>query len=150
MRGVLEGAKVELIEFLEDEGYDLKWSGSSCRMLCPFHTETNASLHLYKETNSFYCFSCRRGGGIVSFLMYRDGLSYQEALKVSGQEESIEGMKEELLNNIQSKGCREKSEAFLLKEISVKIRDLMTSERFEEAKELYESVVENKYKVFYD
>jgi CHC2-type zinc finger protein len=36
------------------------------KVLCPFHEERHASLHLYPD-GSFYCYGCRRGGSIIDF-----------------------------------------------------------------------------------
>lgn len=36
------------------------------KVLCPFHQERHASLHLYPD-GSFYCFGCGRGGSIIDF-----------------------------------------------------------------------------------
>ena len=35
---------------------------------CPFHTEKTPSLHIYDDTNSFYCHGCQIGGDSVTFV----------------------------------------------------------------------------------
>ena len=35
------------------------------RVLCPFHNETKASLQLYLDSHSFYCFGCGAWGDAV-------------------------------------------------------------------------------------
>ena len=40
---------------------------------CPFHEDKIPSLIIYKETNSFYCFSCGAGGSSLDFLMKING-----------------------------------------------------------------------------
>ena len=32
---------------------------------CPLHTEDTPSMRYYSETNTFYCWGCRRGGDII-------------------------------------------------------------------------------------
>lgn len=37
-----------------------------CKVTCPFHDDSDPSLHMY-DGGSFYCFGCRRGGTIYDF-----------------------------------------------------------------------------------
>ena len=48
---------------------------------CPFHQEQKPSFTWIKETNRGYCFGCNWKGGIIDFVMARDGLSFQEAVR---------------------------------------------------------------------
>lgn len=32
---------------------------------CPFHSDARPSMHLYEDTNTFYCFSCKSFGGPI-------------------------------------------------------------------------------------
>ena len=47
---------------------------------CPFHNETNASLHIYKKTNTWYCFSCNEGTDSVDMYMKLHGVDFKEAV----------------------------------------------------------------------
>jgi hypothetical protein len=48
---------------------------------CPFHVDKIPSFKIYKETNSFYCFSCGVGGSSLDFLMkYNGGISLSKAI----------------------------------------------------------------------
>ena len=60
---------------------NLRKSGSD-RFLarCPFHDDKNPSLVVYVKTQSFYCFGCGAGGGVIKFLMEMEGLSFKEAV----------------------------------------------------------------------
>jgi len=48
---------------------------------CPFHKEEKPSFTWIKESNRGYCFGCNWKGGIIDFVMNRDGLSFQEAVR---------------------------------------------------------------------
>jgi len=49
-------------------GLDLEEHGSRLVGLCPFHAETDPSFTVYLETNSFYCFGCHIGGGVLKLV----------------------------------------------------------------------------------
>ena len=46
---------------------------------CPFHKDNNASAKFYK--NSFYCFSCNKGGDLIQFVQCLFNLSFKEAMQ---------------------------------------------------------------------
>ena len=50
------------------------------RATCPFHPDPSASLY-FSNRDFFYCFSCRRGGGILKWTMAHDGLDRHAALE---------------------------------------------------------------------
>lgn len=56
-------------------------AGKNFRTLCPFHADKTPSLILYPETNSWYCFSCRKGGDSIRFLALRQGVSDGDILR---------------------------------------------------------------------
>ena len=48
--------------------------------LCPFHNERTPSFSVSPKRNFCYCFSCKKGGSPVNFIMEKEGLSYRDAL----------------------------------------------------------------------
>lgn len=48
--------------------------------LCPFHNERTPSFSVNKARNFCYCFSCKKGGSPVNFIMEKEGLNYHDAL----------------------------------------------------------------------
>jgi len=48
---------------------------------CPFHEDKSASLKLYIDTNSWYCFGCCKGGASVNFVMQIEQIPFKEAMK---------------------------------------------------------------------
>lgn len=48
---------------------------------CPLHNEKTASFVIYKDTNSFHCFGCGKGGSIIDLVMYLEKIPLAEAIK---------------------------------------------------------------------
>lgn len=48
---------------------------------CPLHKEKTASFTVYKETNSWYCFGCAKGGSIIDLVMVMENCDAGEAIK---------------------------------------------------------------------
>ncbi len=51
-------------------------AGSNLKGLCPFHSERTPSFTVYPATNSFYCFGCGSGGGVITFIEKAENLDY--------------------------------------------------------------------------
>lgn len=48
---------------------------------CPIHGDTKTPhLYVYEETNSWYCFKCKKGGDVIEFIKQLEDLDYNEAL----------------------------------------------------------------------
>ena len=57
--------------------------GFSCS--CPFHSESGSSCIIYPDTHNFLCSGCGAGGDVITFLMLRQNLSYEEAVQELAQ-----------------------------------------------------------------
>lgn len=55
--------------------------GGSLWGCCPFHNEKTPSFHVLPDKQMYYCFGCKKGGGVVQFIMEEEGLSYPEAVR---------------------------------------------------------------------
>ena len=79
---------------------------------CSLHTDKTASFSITPEKNSYYCFSCRRSGGILGFLIDYEGMEFEEAVEKGAR----------LANLDLSKMCQSKTITFLkkLRAISMK------------------------------
>ena len=55
--------------------------GGSYFGLCPFHNERTGSFSVSPDKQLYYCFGCKKGGGVVNFIMELEGLSYPEAVR---------------------------------------------------------------------
>ena len=59
----------------------IKTSRSRITAQCPFHSEKNPSFVIYRETNTFHCFSCKRSGDTIAFTMQMDGSDFINAMR---------------------------------------------------------------------
>lgn len=58
-----------------------KRSGSNLFGLCPFHSEKTPSFSVAPDKQIFHCFGCGKGGGVISFIMEIENLSYPDAVR---------------------------------------------------------------------
>lgn len=70
--------------------------GSNYMGLCPFHNERTPSFSVNQRGNFCYCFSCKKGGSPVNFIMEKEGLTYHEALLHLARRYGIEVQEREL------------------------------------------------------
>lgn len=59
----------------------LRQVGGRLQGRCPFHQDKTPSFTIYPHTNSFYCFSCNRGGSIITYIQMTKEYSFREAVK---------------------------------------------------------------------
>lgn len=57
----------------------LEKAGTRLKGLCPFHKEKTPSLIVSKETQTYQCFGCGKGGNAFTFLMDKENMSFVEA-----------------------------------------------------------------------
>lgn len=55
--------------------------GRSFVAVCPFHEDSNPSLNISREKQIFKCFVCNTGGNAISFVMKKEGISFEEAVR---------------------------------------------------------------------
>lgn len=76
------GIKPDIIRVFEkcsDTPQRMKPSGKAMVTKCPFHDDTKPSFALYKETSSFYCFSCGATGSAYDLAMKLLGMDFRSA-----------------------------------------------------------------------
>ncbi len=69
----------DLVEVV-GEYLPLQRRGKTYVGLCPFHAERTPSFGVSPDKQLFYCFGCGEGGDLFTFVMKKDGLSFQEAV----------------------------------------------------------------------
>ena len=64
--------------------------GSNLFGLCPFHNEKTGSFSVSPDKQIFYCFGCKKGGGVINFIMEEENLSYPDAVRFLAQRAGME------------------------------------------------------------
>ena len=49
--------------------------------LCPFHNEKTGSFSVSPDKQICYCFGCKKGGGVINFIMEIENLTFPEAVR---------------------------------------------------------------------
>lgn len=106
----IKGA-ADIVEVVSDYVHLVR-RGANYMGLCPFHNERTPSFSVNKQRNFCYCFSCKKGGSPVNFIMEKEGLSYQEALMHLARKYGIEVVERELTD--EEKERRSERESMLV------------------------------------
>jgi DNA primase len=85
-RGIADDVLVRVREATDirdvvGETVALRRRGKKLWGLCPFHGEKTPSFSVDPDRQLFYCFGCRVGGNVFTFVMKRDGLTFPEAVR---------------------------------------------------------------------
>ena len=84
-----------IIEDVIGDYVDLKKQGSSYRGLSPFTNEKTPSFYVVPSKGIFKCFSSGKGGGLMTFVMETEKVSYPEALRIVARKYNIEIVEKE-------------------------------------------------------
>lgn len=63
----------------------LQKKGSDWVGLCPFHEDSNPSMHVNPQKRIFKCFSCNTGGDVITFVSKIEKISIEEAKRKVGK-----------------------------------------------------------------
>ena len=55
--------------------------GANYWACCPFHNEKTPSFSVSQDKQMCYCFGCKKGGGVINFVMEMENLSYPDAVR---------------------------------------------------------------------
>ena len=64
--------------------------GGSYWGCCPFHNEKTPSFHVLKDKQFYHCFGCKKGGGVINFIMEIENLSYPDAIRFLAKRVNME------------------------------------------------------------
>lgn len=69
--------------------FPLKRAGTAMRALCPFHREKSPSFHVNPARQSYHCFGCGAGGGVLRFVMDYEHLDFPSAVRKLAQRAGV-------------------------------------------------------------
>ena len=64
--------------------------GGSYWGCCPFHNEKTPSFHVMPDRQFYHCFGCKKGGGVINFVMEMENLNYPEAVRFLAKRANME------------------------------------------------------------
>ena len=67
----------------------LQRKGGNLFGLCPFHNEKTPSFSVSPDKQIYHCFGCKKGGGVINFIMEIEGLSFPEAVEFLAKRANI-------------------------------------------------------------
>ena len=62
---------------------------TSMKGFCPFHSENTPSFSINLNKNLYHCFGCNRGGDGISFIMEKENLNFQQAVRLLAEKFNI-------------------------------------------------------------
>lgn len=51
------------------------------KALCPFHSDSKPSMHIYPGKRGWFCYVCNRGGSCIDFVMELFNLDFHDAIR---------------------------------------------------------------------
>jgi DNA primase len=75
-------AEISVEHLVESSGIELKKSGKDLLGRCPFHEDATASLVVTPAKNLWHCFGCGLGGGLIDWVIKKNGVSFRHAVEL--------------------------------------------------------------------
>jgi hypothetical protein len=72
----------------------VRHAGKRYVALCPFHKDTNPSLHIYPKQNRWHCYGCGKGGDAIEFVKLHQKCGFKDAVEYlqRGREHARQGV----------------------------------------------------------
>jgi DNA primase len=71
---------MKILELVEKYGLDVTKQGNLYVTYCPFHKdEHRPNFTIYEETDSYYCYTCSKGGDAIDFFARMEKIPYAQA-----------------------------------------------------------------------
>lgn len=126
---------VNLLEYIE-HSIELRPKGKDYFGVCPLHIDKTPSFSVTPDKNSFFCFGCGRGGGIIQFLTEYESLDYDRAVLKAARLARIDISKmcqsETVKINKMIRNCKKKSEIITHNILDKKLMDEYSKEPIKE------------------
>jgi len=74
--------ETSLLRLIETSGIALARQGNDYVGLCPFHEEATPSFKVNEEKNVWHCLGCGAGGGVIDWVMKKNGVSFKHAVEL--------------------------------------------------------------------
>ena len=81
-------ARSDIVDVVSDY-VALTHKGSNYFGLCPFHSERTGSFSVSPDKQIYYCFGCKKGGGVINFIMEEENLSFPDAVRFLARRANI-------------------------------------------------------------
>lgn len=74
---------VRLLELLIEDGFTSLNHEVEQQISCPFHgSDSKPSARYYPESNSMYCFTCKKSWDVISYVMDKKASSYRSSIEL--------------------------------------------------------------------
>ena len=80
--------------------------GANLWGLCPFHNEKTPSFSVSPDKQIYHCFGCGKGGGVISFIMELENLTYPDAIRHLAKTQGLEVPDEQFSPDVRKKRAR--------------------------------------------
>ncbi len=76
-------ARLDIVDLVSESGVKLRKSGRNYTGFCPFHANKRTpAFVVWPDTGTWRCFGeCNEGGDVFKFIMKKEGIDFQEALR---------------------------------------------------------------------
>ncbi len=74
-------SEIPISDLIERYGVHLVHKGNRITTICPFHDDTNPSMHVNNDYGNYKCFACGAGGSHFDFVMNLHTLEFVDALR---------------------------------------------------------------------
>ncbi len=83
-------SRCDIVDVVSDYVQLTRRSGSNLFGLCPFHSEKTPSFSVSPERQTFHCFGCGKGGGVIGFVMEIENLPFPDAVSLLARRVGME------------------------------------------------------------